>query len=104
MCPAHFPIPSPSPQGKPLSIVIVTIGSRGDVQPFIALGLELVAQGHSVRLAAHAVFEEFVAKAGEGRLEFYPLPGDPKALMQVMTEHDFLSYGFFKVRHVCEER
>jgi sterol 3beta-glucosyltransferase len=29
----------------------VIVGSRGDVQPYIALALQLVADGHRVRLA-----------------------------------------------------
>lgn len=33
-------------------IVILAAGSRGDVQPCVALGRELVARGHAVRLGA----------------------------------------------------
>lgn len=64
----------------PLSIVVQVVGSRGDVQPFIALGNELQRHGHRVRLATHGVFEEFVTDAG---LEFYPIGGDPSELMAV---------------------
>ena len=64
----------------PLNIVIQVVGSRGDVQPFIALGNELQRHGHRIRLATHNCFEQFVRQAG---LEFYPIGGDPVELMAV---------------------
>ena len=64
----------------PLNIVIQVVGSRGDVQPFVALGNELQRHGHRVRLATHPVFEHFVRNEG---LEFYPIGGDPTQLMAV---------------------
>ncbi|XP_047164486.1 sterol 3-beta-glucosyltransferase UGT80A2 isoform X2 [Vigna umbellata] len=62
---------------KPLQIVMLIVGTRGDVQPFIAMGKRLQEDGHRVRLATHKNFEDFVLNAG---LEFYPLGGDPKVL------------------------
>ncbi|KAL1884035.1 hypothetical protein Daus18300_000144 [Diaporthe australafricana] len=67
-----------------LNIVIQVVGSRGDVQPFIALGNELQRHGHRVRLATHDVFEEFVRDSG---LEFYPIGGDPAQLMAYMVKN-----------------
>ncbi|KAJ9662528.1 hypothetical protein H2201_006016 [Coniosporium apollinis] len=67
-----------------LNIVIQVVGSRGDVQPFVALGNELQQCGHRVRLATHNVFEEFVRKSG---LEFYPIGGDPADLMAYMVKN-----------------
>ncbi|KAB8236430.1 uncharacterized protein BDW43DRAFT_298064 [Aspergillus alliaceus] len=67
-----------------LNIVIQVVGSRGDVQPFIALGNELVRYGHRVRLATHDVFEGFVRDSG---LEFYPIGGDPAELMAYMVKN-----------------
>lgn len=64
----------------PLSIVVHVVGSRGDVQPFIALGQELQTHGHRVRIATHTVFKDFVQSAG---LEFYPIGGNPAELMAV---------------------
>jgi UDP:flavonoid glycosyltransferase YjiC (YdhE family) len=65
----------------PLSIVIMTVGSRGDVQPFIPIGRRL-AERHRVRIATHRVFRSLIEGAG---LEFYPLGGDPVALMNHMV-------------------
>ncbi|KAL7661970.1 hypothetical protein ACMYSQ_001334 [Aspergillus niger] len=67
-----------------LNIVIQVVGSRGDVQPFIALGNELQRYGHRVRLATHNVFEAFVRSSG---LEFYPIGGDPEELMAYMVKN-----------------
>ncbi|KAJ5919710.1 hypothetical protein N7454_009545 [Penicillium verhagenii] len=67
-----------------LNIVIQVVGSRGDVQPFIALGNELQLYGHRVRLATHPVFESFVLESG---LEFYSIGGDPSELMAYMVKN-----------------
>lgn len=69
----------------PLNIVIQVVGSRGDVQPFIALGTELQRDGHRVRLATHDVFHDFVL--GSSSLEFYPIGGDPSDLMAYMVKN-----------------
>lgn len=67
-----------------MNIVIQVVGSRGDVQPFIALGQELQKHGHRVRLATHDTFEDFVKKSG---VEFFPIGGDPKELMAYMVKN-----------------
>ena len=54
-------------------ITILTIGSRGDVQPFIALGVELRKAGHRVRVAT---FENFESSVTDHGLELYPIQGD----------------------------
>lgn len=70
-----------------LRIVIQAVGSRGDVQPFIALGKELQRYGHRVRLATHNEFDNFVRDSG---LEFYPIGGDPAGLMAYMVQNPSL--------------
>lgn len=67
-----------------LNIVIQVVGSRGDVQPFIALGNELQKYGHRVRLATHDAFGSFVR---ESDLEFFPIGGDPTQLMAYMVKN-----------------
>ncbi|PIA36154.1 hypothetical protein AQUCO_03400218v1 [Aquilegia coerulea] len=75
----------------PLQIVILIVGTRGDVQPFVAIGKRLQDYGHRVRLATHGNFKEFVLTAG---LEFYPLGGDPKVLAEYMVKNKgFLPSG-----------
>ncbi|KAE8349545.1 hypothetical protein BDV28DRAFT_163518 [Aspergillus coremiiformis] len=67
-----------------LNIVIQIVGSRGDVQPFAALGKELQRRGHRVRLATHLAFREYVNETG---LEFFDIGGDPAELMAFMVKN-----------------
>ncbi len=57
-----------------MRITITKAGSRGDVQPYVALGLGLEEAGHEVTLAAPATFEGLVRERG---LRFYPISLDP---------------------------
>ncbi|KAG6571572.1 Sterol 3-beta-glucosyltransferase UGT80A2, partial [Cucurbita argyrosperma subsp. sororia] len=75
----------------PLQIVMLIVGTRGDVQPFVAIGKRLQDYGHRVRLATHSNFKEFVLTAG---LEFFALGGDPKILAGYMVKNKgFLPSG-----------
>ncbi|KAH0906045.1 hypothetical protein HID58_037872 [Brassica napus] len=67
-----------------LKIVILVVGTRGDVQPFLAIAKRLQEFGHRVRLATHANFSSFVRSAG---VEFYPLGGDPRELAGYMARN-----------------
>ncbi|KAF2833730.1 UDP-Glycosyltransferase/glycogen phosphorylase [Ophiobolus disseminans] len=80
------------PPPPPLNIVIQIVGSRGDVQPFIALGKVLKdTYGHRVRLATHPTFKSFVEENG---LEFFSIGGDPAQLMAFMVKNPSLMPGF----------
>ncbi|TVY24035.1 Sterol 3-beta-glucosyltransferase [Lachnellula hyalina] len=66
-----------------LNIVMHAVGSRGDVQPFVALGLVLKSTyNHRVRIATHPIFKSFVEETG---LEFFSIGGDPHELMAFMV-------------------
>ncbi|MBK9125737.1 MAG: glycosyltransferase family 1 protein [Chloroflexi bacterium] len=56
-----------------MNIMILTAGSRGDVQPFVALGRGLTAAGHTVTLAGPRQFDSFVTSNG---LAFSPVNDD----------------------------
>jgi hypothetical protein len=84
-----LPGQTPPPQ---LNVVIHVVGSRGDVQPFVALGKTLKATyGHRVRLATHPTFKGFVEENG---LEFFSIGGDPSELMAFMVKNPGLMPGF----------
>ncbi|KAL9072485.1 MAG: hypothetical protein Q9157_005069 [Trypethelium eluteriae] len=80
----------------PLNVVIHVVGSRGDVQPFVALGKVLKeTYGHRVRLATHPVFKDFVKQNG---LDFFNITGDPAELMAFMVKNPGLMPGFDTLR------
>ncbi|MFP5504220.1 MAG: glycosyltransferase, partial [Candidatus Sericytochromatia bacterium] len=56
-----------------MRINLLTLGSQGDVQPFVALGRGLVRAGHEVTLSTADQFESFVRRHGLG---FHPLDGE----------------------------
>lgn len=69
-----------------LNIVIIVIGSRGDIQPFVKIGKILKEQyGHRVRLATHPAFKDFIEK--EAKLEFFSVGGNPSELMAFMVKN-----------------
>ena len=62
-----------------MRIAILTLGSRGDVQPFVALGKALRGRGHDVRLAAPDDFGTWIRSHG---LAFHPMGVDIKAIVE----------------------
>jgi len=58
-----------------MRITILALGTRGDVQPAVALALGLQRVGHSVRLAAPPLSRDLVTSRG---LEYAPLGGPPR--------------------------
>ncbi|OQV03988.1 hypothetical protein CLAIMM_08944 [Cladophialophora immunda] len=86
----------PSRTPPPLNVVVQVVGSRGDVQPFVALGLVLKNQyGHRVRLATHGTFKKFVEENG---LEFFDIGGDPAELMAFMVKNPGLIPGMKSIK------
>ncbi|TVY20598.1 Sterol 3-beta-glucosyltransferase [Lachnellula arida] len=68
-----------------LNIVVMVIGSRGDIQPFLKLGKNLQEYGHRVRIATHPAFRDFVQK--DSGLDFFSVGGDPAELMAFMVKN-----------------
>lgn len=57
---------------------IITTGSRGDVQPFIALALALMDKGHDVTIVASENFRDFVEGFG---VPYLPITGNTEQLL-----------------------
>jgi sterol 3beta-glucosyltransferase len=71
---------------KSLRFAALTWGTRGDVQPFVALGAELLRRGHRVLVAARAPFRSFVEAHG---LEFFEMEEDgTEELMRLLAKSD----------------
>jgi len=62
-----------------MKITIITVGSRGDVQPYLALGVGLQQAGYTVRLATHDTFKELTLRYG---LDFSSVGGDIQSILQ----------------------
>lgn len=45
---------------EPMTIVLLVVGTFGDVQPFLTIARRLVADGHRVRLASHPEYRSVV--------------------------------------------
>jgi sterol 3beta-glucosyltransferase len=76
-----------------LRITCLTIGSRGDVQPYIALCKGLMEEGHRTKIATHLEFKDWVESHG---IEFAPVDGDPAELMRICVENGMFTYSFLK--------
>ena len=80
---------TPAPATRPRRFALLTYGSRGDVEPFVALGIGLRRAGHIVRLAAPRPFAQLVQRGG---LEFVPIESDPDQLTLALTDRAGLSW------------
>jgi sterol 3beta-glucosyltransferase len=73
-----------------MRIAIIALGSRGDVQPFIALGKGLKNAGHEVRLLTHQNYEALTNANG---IEFWPMRGDVQEVAESQEMRDLLEKG-----------
>ncbi|KAL2141570.1 hypothetical protein VTI28DRAFT_2220 [Corynascus sepedonium] len=76
-----------------MQITCLTIGSRGDVQPYIALCKRLLREGHRPRIATHGEFKDWIESHG---IEFAFVGGDPAELMQLCIQNGTFTLGFFR--------
>ena len=73
-----------------LHVVIVTVGSRGDVQPYLAMGLALQKRGHRVTMALEARMAPLARQFG---LATAHIEGDFGGLMFEKGTHEVLARG-----------
>jgi UDP:flavonoid glycosyltransferase YjiC (YdhE family) len=87
-----------------MNIGIFTYGTRGDLQPYVALALGLIDKGHKVTISATEDFKAFVEGFG---VPFQPLWGNAETMMNstdgqsiLQTENAIkLMKYYFKVLH-----
>jgi sterol 3beta-glucosyltransferase len=75
-----------------MRIAIIAPGSRGDVEPYIALAKGLEKAGHVVRLVTHQNFEMLVNSHG---LEFWPVESNVQDIAQSKEMSGLLERGNF---------
>ena len=73
-----------------MKVTIIAAGSRGDVQPYVALGKGLKEAGHTVRVLAFQDFQNLITAHG---LEFFDMDGSIETVAQSME--DLLEQGNF---------
>src|SRR5512143_325187 len=73
-----------------MQVLLSSIGSRGDVQPIVALALELRALGHHARLCVAPNFKEWIESYG---LECTPIGPDLKKLTGADSARMFAPRG-----------
>jgi sterol 3beta-glucosyltransferase len=78
-----------------MKALLLTVGSQGDVQPFVALAVRLRAGGHEAVLAAPAVFSGLAAAYG---VPFVPLELDMSQVGEAVAGQ----YGLRHVLRFCQ--
>lgn len=71
---------------QPRRVLIATVGSGGDVHPYLAIGVELRRRGHAVMMLTNPHFEPRVRHAG---LEFLPI-GTAEEYRAVVTSPELV--------------
>src|SRR5688572_12539452 len=87
-----------------MRLSIHTLGTRGDVQPYVALALGLIRAGHDVSLAAPAQFDDFIRGYGipfeSLPREFLDLMDDPEARDAMAGSKGGFGAGFKMLKKV----
>jgi sterol 3beta-glucosyltransferase len=71
-------------------VTVIAIGTRGDVQPYLALSQGLIQAGYAVRLATHTAFETLVRTYA---IPFFPLDEDVQEFFQPERVRKVLDAG-----------
>lgn len=80
-----------------MKIALLTLGSRGDVQPYIALAKALYARGHDVRLAAPENFADWIAGHG---VPFAPIEVDLQQMLQSPDTKKIMAGNWFAIAKI----
>lgn len=62
-----------------MKVVFLTLGSRGDVQPYVALAKELIKNGHEALVCTGASFRGFIIENDVG---FHEATADLMAILE----------------------
>ena len=78
-----------------MRVCIVTLGSRGDVQPYVALGKELNKKGHSAVVCTGKSFRQFIEENG---VEFKETASDLMAIAETPEGKAILEHPIKNIR------
>ncbi len=74
-----------------MRITMLSVGSTGDVRPYVLLGRELQARGHQVTISAFPRFKDMVLDAG---LSFSPIRGSAESMMASIMAPDTNAFTY----------
>ncbi|MFN8464124.1 MAG: glycosyltransferase [Caldilineaceae bacterium] len=80
-----------------MRITVLAVGSRGDAQPYMALGMGLQQAGHEVKIATHEVFREMVTERG---LEFGLIRLNPQEMLKQEAGQAWMEAGKNPLRFI----
>lgn len=80
-----------------INITIIAFGTRGDVQPAIALGRALQASGHRVRILASVGFKSWIESYG---LDAATTTVDIKAMMESEVGAEWIEHGVNPIKQI----
>lgn len=81
-----------------MRIAIFTLGSRGDVQPYVALGVEALKHNHQVVICTGESFKSFIE---DNNIEFAKANLDLMALLQTKEGQEVFNNG---TKHIICKR
>ena len=70
-----------------MRLVVLAVGSLGDVRPFVAVAAGLARRGYTVALATHETFRGLALEQG---LAFEPIAGNPRDIVRGADGQDWL--------------
>ena len=84
-----------SREERKMRVCIMTLGSRGDVQPYVALGKELIKQGHAAVICTGGSFQKLIEENG---VEFKETASDLMAIAQTPEGKAILEHPIRNMR------
>lgn len=82
-----------------MRITVISAGSRGDIQPYLALSIGLQRAGHAVRFCTHINFREWIESYG---IEWAELGGNPKEMTESGMTQEWMSSGSNPIKFAKE--
>jgi sterol 3beta-glucosyltransferase len=77
-----------------MKVTFLTLGSRGDVQPYLALAKELIKNGHEALVCTGGSFRNFIQQNG---VEFYEATADLMAILESEEGRKVFNGGKFNI-------
>lgn len=86
-----------------MKVTFLTLGTRGDVQPYVALAKELIKNGHEALVCTGASFKPFIEENG---VDFYESTADLMAILESEEGKNVFNggrYNIFKMLKYAKE-